>query len=92
MPSPAIPARCFNHPDLPAIARCVRCGKAVCASCSTRWEGMHHCNSCLAAQRAAEPDRTAVARAVGLALLGLAVAGGVTLLLAIAGAILARAF
>jgi hypothetical protein len=92
MPSSARPARCFNHPDVPALARCVRCGKAVCASCSTRWEGMHHCNSCLAARRAAEPDRPALARAVALALLGLAVAGGVTVLRAIAGAVLARVF
>ena len=92
MSSPASPARCRNHPDRPAVAICVSCGKPVCAACSTRWEGMHHCISCLAARRAAAGDRGAVLRAVGMALLALALAAGVTLLRAVAGAAIARLF
>jgi hypothetical protein len=92
MPSSASPARCRNHPDRPAVAICVSCGKPVCAACSTRWEGMHHCISCLAARRAAASDRGAVLRAVGMALLALALAAGVTLLRAVAGAAIARLF
>jgi hypothetical protein len=92
MPSPAIAVHCLNHPDRPALAICVSCGKAVCAACSTRWEGMHHCISCLAARRQAAGQRAAVVRAIAAALLALGAAAGVTWLRAIAGAALARLF
>ena len=92
MPSLASTAHCRNHPDRPALAICVSCGKPVCAACSTTWEGMHHCIACLAARRAAAGDRGAVLRAVGTALLALALAAGVTLLRALAGAAIARFF
>jgi hypothetical protein len=85
-------ARCRNHPELPAVAICVSCGKPVCAACSTRWEGMHHCVTCLAARRAAAGERGAVLRTLGMALLALALAAGATLLRAVAGAAIARLF
>jgi B-box zinc finger len=88
----AAAARCRNHPEQPAVAICVRCGKPVCAACSTRWEGMHHCISCLAARRAAAGERGATLRTLGMVLLALALAAGVTLLRAVAGAAIARLF
>jgi len=60
---------CHNHPDRPAIAVCVSCRKSICQSCSTLWEGMHHCVDCLAARRAAKVSRGAVAASLALALL-----------------------
>lgn len=92
MPSSAVAARCHNHPDRPALAVCVSCGKAVCAACSTRWDGMHHCISCLAARRQASGQRAAVVRAIATALLAAIAAAGVTFLRAYAGAALARLF
>jgi len=88
----AAAARCRNHPERPAVAVCVSCGKPVCAACSTRWEGMHHCISCLAARRAAAGERGAVLRTLGMTLLALALAAGATLLRAVAGAAIARLF
>jgi hypothetical protein len=92
MPSPALATRCHNHPDRPAAALCVGCGKPVCASCSTRWEGMHHCASCLAVRRTAAGDRRAAAATLAMALLAAAAAVAVTFLRAVAGALLARLF
>jgi hypothetical protein len=92
MPSRLLATRCFNHPGRPAVAICVSCGKAVCASCSTPWEGMHHCISCLAARRAAAGDRRAAVRSIAVAILAVAAAVAVTLLRAVAGALLARVF
>lgn len=89
--TPAAPARCFYHPDRPAMAICVSCRKPVCASCSTLWEGMHHCTECLARRRAAVVERGTALRTVFLALLTLALLGGITFLRAWIGAVLARA-
>lgn len=84
--------RCANHPDRPAVAVCVTCHKPVCAECSTRWEGMHHCVSCLAARRAAARGRSTALRTLGLILLALGLAAGATLLRALAAAAIARVF
>jgi hypothetical protein len=92
MPIPASPIHCFHHPDRLAAALCVRCGRPICASCSTRWEGMHHCVGCLAARRAATRETGAVARAVLLVVLTLGLAAVLTLVRAIAGAALAGLF
>jgi hypothetical protein len=92
MPIPASPIHCFHHPDRLAAALCVRCGRPVCASCATRWEGMNHCAGCLAARRAAAREAGTVARVVLLGLLTLGLAAGLTLARAVAGAALARLF
>ncbi|HEY0781566.1 MAG TPA: B-box zinc finger protein [Thermoanaerobaculia bacterium] len=60
---------CHNHPDRPAIAVCVSCRESICQSCSTLWEGMHHCVDCLAARRAAKVARGAVAASLVLLLI-----------------------
>lgn len=33
---------CSNHPDRPAIGLCVITRKAICAECSTRYEGVNY--------------------------------------------------
>ncbi len=33
---------CDNHPDRPAIGVCVETGQAICAECSTRYEGVNY--------------------------------------------------
>jgi hypothetical protein len=38
---------CANHPETHAVARCVSCRKQICHPCSTRWEGINYCVSCL---------------------------------------------
>lgn len=72
----AAPARCFHHPDRPALAICVSCRRPLCQSCSTLWEGIHLCVSCLAERRRAATRSGAGFRtaAVGLAALGLLLA------------------
>lgn len=47
---------CANHPERDAIAICVVCRRAVCETCSTKVDGIHHCTDCLRA--AAERERS----------------------------------
>ncbi len=82
---------CFTHPDRPALAICVSCRRPVCASCSTMWEGMHHCAECLARRRADVVERGAGLRTVLVALLTLALLAGITFLRAWLSAVLAGA-
>ncbi|MBN1809369.1 MAG: hypothetical protein JW909_09905 [Planctomycetes bacterium] len=52
---------CINHPDRPAIGVCVMTGKAICAECSTRYEGVNYSKEglrMLQAQRALEAGST----------------------------------
>lgn len=44
--------KCYQHPDVDAVATCVVCGKAVCAACATDVAGRVHCEEC-----AAKPTR-----------------------------------
>jgi len=73
-------ARCHYHPDRPALALCVSCRKPLCQSCSTTWEGLHLCVSCLAERRAAAGGHGDALRAVGVGLLALALLAAATLL------------
>ncbi|MBI4576692.1 MAG: type II secretion system protein GspG [Planctomycetes bacterium] len=52
-------ARCSHHPDRDAVAVCVRCGRTVCGSCSTRLDGINHCLDCLRAMAPAPRTVTA---------------------------------
>lgn len=71
---------CFFHPDRPALAICVSCRKPICQSCSTLWEGMHHCATCLALRRSAVVERGTALRTAALGLFTLALLAGVTFL------------
>jgi uncharacterized protein len=50
MDSPAPPGpgnpRCFMHPDLPATARCVACGRYLCAGCRVLVDNRSYCAWC----------------------------------------------
>jgi len=53
-------ARCFNHFQREAAARCPSCGRFYCRECVSEHEGRMLCAACLAARRdAAAPVRTA---------------------------------
>jgi hypothetical protein len=59
LPELVAPFTCHHHPDRPALAICVACGKRICAACATPWEGRQYCASCLASQgRVAGKERT----------------------------------
>jgi len=40
-------AYCINHPDTPGVGVCVRCRHVICAACTTRLDGVNHCQQCL---------------------------------------------
>jgi hypothetical protein len=40
-------AVCKYHPGRPGVGVCMRCRAVVCASCTTRLEGVNHCHACL---------------------------------------------
>ena len=88
----ASPAHCFYHPDRSALAICVTCRKPICQSCSTLWEGIHHCTACLAQRRAAVGHRGTAMRTVFVVLLTLALLAGATVLRAWIGAVLVEGF
>jgi TM2 domain-containing membrane protein YozV len=46
---------CTNHPDVPAIAFCRSCGKALCESCRCLAEGTVYCQEHVPAPAAAGP-------------------------------------
>lgn len=49
--------RCPAHPDAPAIAACVQCGRWVCAACRRVGDdGLGRCTECLPADEAALED------------------------------------
>jgi hypothetical protein len=37
---------CFYHPNLPSVAVCSRCGRAICASCSKPYGALTICPNC----------------------------------------------
>jgi len=45
---------CLNHPDVPAIAYCRTCGKALCESCRRIAEGTIYCDEHVPASAAAD--------------------------------------
>ncbi len=56
--------KCSNHPDRMAIGVCVITGKAICAECSTRYEGVNNSKEGLLIlqQRRAQAGRQDVKR------------------------------
>jgi hypothetical protein len=42
-----IVADCHYHPDRHGIGVCMRCGRVICAECTTRLDGINHCHGCL---------------------------------------------
>jgi hypothetical protein len=76
LPDLVAPLTCYHHPDRPAMAICVSCGKRICPSCATPWEGRQYCAPCLAIRSAAAgPDRAGWGWVgMGLAILLLALA------------------
>ena len=50
---------CHHHPQRLGIGICVECRQVICAECSTQFDGINRCSSCLAklAPKAAEPSR-----------------------------------
>lgn len=88
----ARPAHCFYHPDRSALAICVSCRKPICQSCSTLWEGMHHCTACLALRRATVARSGTAARTAFMILLTLALLAGATVLRSWIGALLVEGF
>jgi hypothetical protein len=47
---------CINHPDVPAIAYCRACGKALCEECRRTADGTIYCAEHAPAPTAAAPD------------------------------------
>ncbi len=46
MPLP-VGGDCHYHPTRPGIGICVECRQVICADCSTQFEGINRCASCL---------------------------------------------
>lgn len=86
----ATSAHCFYHPDRSALAICVSCRKPICQSCSTLWEGMHHCAACLALRRATVTRSGTGVRTAFMILLTLALLAAATFLRGWLGALLAE--
>ena len=38
---------CTAHPERPGAASCMGCGAVLCHECTTTWEGINYCPSCL---------------------------------------------
>lgn len=47
---------CFNHPDRPAVAQCLDCGKGLCAECAAAYS-IPLCDTCAHRRRNAERRR-----------------------------------
>lgn len=51
---------CKNHPDRSGIGQCVQCRTVICFECSTRYQGINYCVTCLKKiQTARQPSGTA---------------------------------
>jgi len=44
---------CANHPSVPTLLRCNRCGKPICTRCTVRTPVGYRCRECVGQQRAA---------------------------------------
>ncbi len=73
--------RCFSHPDRAGLGICVECRNVICVECTTQFEGINRCSSCLA--KRLEAVRTVALRSewsvgsIVLALMSLGVVFGV---------------
>lgn len=82
---------CSYHPQRAGIGICVECRKVICVECTTQFEGINRCASCLAKKLAAA--KTVGARkewSVGNVLLALIAAGGLFGFLYLTAAVLQR--
>lgn len=52
--------RCFYHPDRAGLGICVECRNVICVECTTQFEGINRCATCLQARL--HKARTLVAR------------------------------
>ncbi|QAT86871.1 hypothetical protein EJ065_5337 [Corallococcus coralloides] len=78
--------RCHYHPDRAGLGVCVECRRVICRECTTQFEGINRCASCLDTRRKAlegPPPRSewSVAHVV-LALVGVVLVWGGVLLAA----------
>ena len=61
--SPALPQRCWNHPDRESTCRCAHCVRCFCGECVTGRESQLLCAACLeAAAREGPSTRRALRR------------------------------
>lgn len=44
--------RCHYHPERAGLGICVECRHVICTECTTQFEGINRCASCLEARRA----------------------------------------
>jgi hypothetical protein len=66
---------CARHRDVPAVAKCVRCEKLLCATCRTRWHEEAACSDCIEQSlRSGEPTPQETERQQRLAWTGLVLA------------------
>ena len=42
--------RCHYHPERPGLGICVECRHVICRECTTQFEGINRCASCLSAR------------------------------------------
>ncbi len=40
--------RCQYHPDRPGLGVCVECRKTICRECTTQFDGINRCATCVA--------------------------------------------
>ncbi len=86
VPETVARARCRNHADREAVARCPECGHYFCRECIVEHEGRMICKECLAKLLAQAPERKSrklLRRAVlwGMAMLSFLLAWSFFLLL-----------
>lgn len=51
---------CANHPERLGKALCMSCRKTVCQECSTQWDGINYCVSCLQNKRLSENSKSSL--------------------------------
>ena len=70
--------RCHYHPERPGLGICVECRRVICRECTTQFEGINRCASCLARRlKALESPAERREWTVGHVLLALVGATGV---------------
>jgi hypothetical protein len=78
--------RCHYHPERVGLGVCVECRRVICRECTTQFEGINRCASCLDKRLKALEGAAArndwSAGHVGLALLSVGVVYGGVLLIA----------
>jgi hypothetical protein len=42
--------RCHYHPERPGLGICVECRNVICTECTTQFEGINRCATCLEAR------------------------------------------